>query len=251
MLNCLRPLAIALLAIESLMAADWPQFRGPTGDGVSKATGVPTEWSSTENVAWKQAIPGSGWSSPVLSKGRLYITAAVEGEDETVSLRALCLDAADGRIVWDVEVMQPNKEAAKQVHSKNSMASPTPIVDGERLYVHFGHMGTAALDLEGNVLWQQTALSYRPMHGNGGSPALAGDKLVFSCDGLQEPFVAALDRENGEVRWKQSRNSGATRKARDLAGDLRGRLFGGAAACFGAWPGVHQHWIQRAAAHGD
>ena len=107
-------------------------------------------------------------------------------------MRALCIDEGDGAIVWNVEVFRPDAAAAKQVHSKNSLASPTPTVDGDRLYVHFGHMGTAALDLDGNVVWRQTALTYKPTHGNGGSPSLADGALVFSCDAAQDPFVAAL-----------------------------------------------------------
>jgi len=93
------------------------------------------------------------------------------------------------------------------MHNKNSLASPTPIVDGDCVFVHFGHMGTSALDLDGNVLWQQTDLKYAPMHGNGGSPALVDDLLVFSCDGTDAQFVVALDRATGQVRWKQPRNS--------------------------------------------
>ena len=98
------------------------------------------------------------------------------------------------------------------MHSKNSLASPTPFLDGDRLYVHFGHMGTAALDFEGNVIWRQTAFSYHPRHGNGGSPALLGDQLVFSCDGIEDPFVTALNRATGDIRWKTPRNSTAEKK---------------------------------------
>lgn len=208
----LRSFAAALLLCQVAVAGDWPEFRGPTRDGVSTATNVPTTWSPTENVKWKQAIPGNGWSSPVLVGGKLYLTTATGSADAgDVSLRALCLDAADGRILWDEEVLRPDTEAAKAMQAKNSLASPTPIVDGDRLYVHFGHMGTAALDLEGNLRWQQTDLKYAPMHGNGGSPALVGDLLMFSCDGTDAQFVAALDRATGRVRWKQPRNANAER----------------------------------------
>ena len=130
-----------------------------------------------------------------------------EGRSDFVA--ALCVDAADGRIVWDSEVFQPETNAAHEMHSKNSMASPTPIVEGDRLYVHFGHLGTAALDLDGKVLWRQTALAYHPRHGNAGSPQLVGDLLVFSCDGMENPFVAALDRGTGDIRWRTDRNTTA------------------------------------------
>ena len=218
-----RPTAYLLLIATSLgispicrnlSAADWPEFRGPTRDGVSIATDVPIEWSATENVAWKQPIPGSGWSSPVLASGKIYLTTATGTADAAdVSLRAICIDAADGRIAWDVEALRPDAADAKVMHEKNSLASSTPIVDGGRLYAHFGHMGTAALDLDGNVLWQQTDVDYAPIHGNGGSPAVVGDLLVFSCDGTGEDgqFIAALDRATGQVRWKQPRETSAER----------------------------------------
>jgi outer membrane protein assembly factor BamB len=188
-------------------AEDWPEFRGPTGQGLSTAANVPVRWNATENVAWKQPIPGTGWSSPVLVDGRIYLTAAVE-EAGTVSLRALCVNAADGRINWDVETIHPTAGEAKAMHEKNSLASPTPIVDGDRVYVHYGHMGTAALDPAGNVLWRQTNVKYDPVHGNGGSPALVGDLLAFSCDGAQDPFLVALDRRTGQPRWRQPREAG-------------------------------------------
>jgi outer membrane protein assembly factor BamB len=119
------------------------------------------------------------------------------------------LDADDGQIDWNVEVTRPESGAAKQMHNKNSLASPTPIIDGGRLYVHFGHMGTAALDEDGKVLWTQTALQYQPRHGNAGSPVLVDDLLVFSCDAEDDPFIAALDCNSGEVRWKVNRRTSA------------------------------------------
>ena len=189
---------------------EWPQFRGPTGQGLSAAVNVPVVWNATTHVAWKVGIPGRGWSSPVLSKGRLYLTAAIDGADTT--LHALCLDAFTGKTLWDTEVFQPEPASVRAIHPKNSPASSTPIVDGERLCVHFGHMGTAALDLTGKVLWRQNALKYPPVHGVGGSPVLVNGALVFSCDGERDPFVAALDAANGAVRWQTPRNSPAKKQ---------------------------------------
>jgi outer membrane protein assembly factor BamB len=191
-------------------AADWPEFRGPTGQGLSTATNVPVHWNATSNVVWKTEIPGEGWSSPVLVNGKIYLTTAVTDSTNT-SLRALCVNASDGRIQWNAEVLKPDPDAAQAMHKKNSLASPTPILRDGRIYVHFGHMGTAALDLTGKILWQQTTLKYSPMHGNGGSPALVGDTLVINCDGETDPFVAALDAKTGAVRWKTPRNIASTR----------------------------------------
>jgi outer membrane protein assembly factor BamB len=203
----------ALLLVAAPAAADWPEFRGPTRDGVSTATNVPIEWSATENVVWKQPIPGSGWSSPVLVDGKIYLTTATGTADAgDVSLRVISVDAKDGRILWDVEAIRPDVEAAKIMHQKNSLASATPIVEGDRVFVHFGHMGTAALDLAGKILWTQTEIHYSPQPGTGGSPALVDDLLAFSCDGDEDPFVVALDRETGAERWRVARESEADRK---------------------------------------
>jgi outer membrane protein assembly factor BamB len=201
----------ASLAVCRLLAHDWPEFRGPTGQGHSPAKNVPLKWSATENVAWKTAIPGSGWSSPVLVKGRLYLTTAVSADGaSSLALRALCLDARDGKLLWTTDVFSP--EDGSSLHRKNGHASPTPVVRDGRIYVHFGHLGTACLDLAGKVLWRQTSLKYPPVHGNGGSPVLAGDRLIFSCDGANDPFVVALDRRTGEVLWKTPRRNEAVPK---------------------------------------
>lgn len=204
-------IALVTLAFSATHAADldWPQFRGPTGQGISEATDLPTEWSDTQHVAWKVEVPGKGWSSPVLSHGRLYLTTAIGDSGSGITLHALCLDAADGRTLWDTEIFQPDPAAAAAMHRKNSLASGTPIVTADRLFVHFGHMGTAALDLSGKVVWKQTELGYSPVHGNGGSPALVNGTLVFSCDGAKDPFVVSLDAATGAVRWKTPRNTTA------------------------------------------
>src|SRR5438105_15139043 len=155
---------IALLLIASpALATDWPQFRGPTGDGHYTGPKLPTEWGTDKNVAWKTAIPGKGWSSPIVWKGMIYLTTAVPQSNGDHSLRAICISADSGKIQWNKEVFLEVKGKAPGVHNKNSHASPTPTTDGERLYVHFGHMGTAALDLKGNVLWKRTGLYSQPV----------------------------------------------------------------------------------------
>jgi outer membrane protein assembly factor BamB len=197
-------------SVRATAADDWPEFRGPGGQGISTAVDVPIRWNATEGVKWKQPIAGTGWSSPVLAGGRIYLTTAVAGDNpDEISLRALCLDAADGRVLWNEEVIRPTSAHAREIHQKNSLASPTPVLAGDRLYVHFGHMGTAALDLDGDVLWRQTSLNYPSMHGNGGSPILVGARIVFSCDGSRDPFVVALERATGNVAWRVSRSGGA------------------------------------------
>lgn len=198
--------ALLLLTAMAARAADeWPEFRGPTGQGLSSAVGVPVEWSPETNVVWKQAIPGSGWSSPVLSRGQLFLTTGIPNDSGGVSLRALALEAKTGRILWDTEIFSATEASVQPTHAKNSPASPTPIIDGERIYVHFGHHGTASLDRAGKVIWRNNRLGYDPVHGSGGSPALFGDRLIINADGNKNPFVAALNKTTGEVIWKVPR----------------------------------------------
>lgn len=205
-------LAVCLLAVTAARAEDWPEFRGPTGQGHYTGKPLPMEWSPTKNIAWKQPIPGKGWSSPVVQAGRVYLTTAVPVDGKDQSLRALCLDAGTGKIVWEKEIFRQDGAKAPRIHNKNSHASPTPLVDGQRLYVHFGHQGTAALDLAGNVVWRNTELRYAPVHGNGGSLIRVGEHLVFSIDGSDQQYLAALDRTTGEVAWKGPRKSEAGRR---------------------------------------
>lgn len=208
-------LSCTLLILTTAYADNWPEFRGPTGQGLVEAGQLPTEWSPTKNVAWKQAIPGSGWSSPIVQDGRLYLTTAVpksDGKKPDQSLQALCLDAKTGKLLWQKEVFLQNGATAPGIQSKNSHASPTPLCDGQHLYVHFGHQGTACLDLTGKILWKNTSLTYSPVHGNGGSPLLTDDAVMFSCDGGDKQFVAALARSTGELLWKTERKTEGGKK---------------------------------------
>jgi outer membrane protein assembly factor BamB len=190
-----------------LHSEDWPQFRGPTGQGHSTESGLPIQWSETQNIVWKVPLTG-GWSSPVIAAGRVWVTAVnatrnKRGEDTVASLRLIGLDAATGREVVNTEVFKINSPGV--INLKNSRASPTPIVDGDRIYVHFGADGTAALSTDGKVLWS-TKLRYDAQHGNGGSPVLYRDLLIINCDGWgDEAYVVALDTQTGKSRWRTSR----------------------------------------------
>jgi len=188
-------------------AEDWPQFRGPTGQGHSKEQGLPLEWSETQNIAWKVPVSG-GWSSPVIAGGRVWVTAVdatrnKRGEDSVISLRLIGLDVTSGREVVNTEVFKIDNPGA--INIKNSRASPTPIVDGDRVYVHFGEDGTAALTTSGQLLWS-TRLRYDAQHGNGGSPVLYRDLLIINCDGWgNDAYVVALDTQTGKSKWRTSR----------------------------------------------
>jgi outer membrane protein assembly factor BamB len=217
-MNRRASLIVAAIVLVGGMAraADWPEFRGPTGQGHAVGEKLPLEWGPDKNVAWKAAIPGSGWSSPVVVSDRVFLTAAVpaeaNGDKADVALRSLCLDAETGRTLWDIEVFRQTAADAPRVHPKNSHASPTPLVSGDRVFVHFGHQGTACLNTSGKILWRNRDLKYPPVHGNGGSPILVDDLLVFSCDGASDPFIVALDARTGEVRWKTRREGDPVKK---------------------------------------
>ena len=201
---------LLLLTLEaaSLGGQEWPQFRGPTGQGHAEARGLPLQWSETQNVKWKVPVNGLGWSSPVIGQGRVWLTTSVETpasgrEKAGLSLRALAFDAATGTRVVDVEVFRLTR--LRPLNVKNSFASPTPILDGDRVYVHFGADGTAALSTSGEILWK-ASYNYESQHGGGGSPVLYNDLLIFNCDGNEyEAFVVALDTRTGKERWKRDR----------------------------------------------
>ena len=192
----------AVLAVSSAAVADdWPQFRGPAGQGHSTEQNLPVAWSETDNVAWKTPVAGLGWSSPVVQGGQIWLTTAVVDQG---SLRAIRLDAESGKIASDTEVF--HKDDLGAIHAKNSHASPTPVVEGEHVYVHFGAHGTACLSSRGEVVWRNQLLTYDHRHGPAGSPVVWRDLLIVSCDGTDKQFVVALDKKTGHERWRTERS---------------------------------------------
>jgi outer membrane protein assembly factor BamB len=201
--NILVWLALAVFLAQASLdsqRSDWPDFRGPTGQGHALASGLPLEWSESRNVAWKTPVPGAGWSTPIVANGRVWITTAVN--DQETSLRAIALDAATGREIVNTEVFRIRN--GPPVAPKNNRASPSVVVESDRVYVHFGAEGTAALTTSGEIVWK-ARFEYESQHGAGGSPILYGDLLIFSCDGGDAAFVVALDKRTGKVRWKTNR----------------------------------------------
>ncbi len=197
------PFALALLLPTAVAGAgDWTEFRGPGQQGHSDELGLPLTWSPTEHVVWKTDLPGLGWSSPAIAGGKIWLTTGV---DDGRSLRVLRLDAASGAAEQSIEVFAPAEPGS--VHAKNSHASPTPVIDGERVFVHFGSHGTACLSREGEILWK-TKLDYNHRHGPAGSPVVVGDLLVIACDGTDVQFVVALDKATGQEVWRKPRVEG-------------------------------------------
>lgn len=198
-------------------AADWPEFRGPTRDGHSDAKGLAVKWSPEKNVVWKTPLPGKAWSSPIVAGGRIYLTNAVAAKDENDphdarSLRVLALDAVSGKLLWDTGIFSVADPISAGGHPKNSFASPTPIFENDRIYAHFGHLGTACVGSDGKVIWKTQELAYKPVHGNGGCPVIVDDLLIFNVDAQENPCVVALDKNSGQLRWRVARESDAKKK---------------------------------------
>jgi len=202
----------------------WPQFRGPDGQGHSRAVGVPLRWSEKENIVWKTPIVGRGWSSPVVEDGKIWLTTVIEqaatpeererglasvpktGQYEVVGrveMFAICLDAKTGRILRQIKLTE--SDDPEPIHPLNSFASPTPVVEAGRVYCHFGTYGTFCLDtVSGQVLWQRQ-LRIRHYVGPGSSPILYKNLLILTCDGADRQYVAALDKHTGEIVWQRDR----------------------------------------------
>ena len=199
------PLALLTFTLAAHASETWTQFRGPNGQGHSEAKGLPLTWSETEHVKWKTEIPGEGWSSPVVADGKVWMTTALE---DGKSLHAVSCDLASGKLLCDVEVFRNDLVPPK--HRRNSYASPTPVIEGDRVYVHFGSMGTACLSAkDGTKLWENREFIIDTQNGPGGSPALWRDRLIFSCDGTDQQFSVALDKMTGKVLWKEGRSKTA------------------------------------------
>jgi outer membrane protein assembly factor BamB len=222
------PCFAACFAPSFGMAAEWKQFRGPDGQGHAQAKNLPVTWSETENILWKAAIPGRGWSSPVYSDNTIWLTTAVENPltaDEleaarkqklagnplakqmslvgSISLRAVGVDARTGKVLNDVELLTVKDPPA--IHSLNSYASPTPVLDGNLLLCHFGELGTVCLDTyTGKPKWKATLPSAHSV-GAGSSPVSYGGLFIIPCDGTDQQYVIALNKLTGEPVWKTPR----------------------------------------------
>ncbi len=194
---------LTIIAPSVAVAADvWPQFRGPDGQGHVDAPQLPVTWSEDEHVTWKTAIPGKGWSSPVIWGDQIWMTTAT---DEGRSLRAICVDRRNGEIAHDVEVFRHDEPL--EINPKNSHASPTPVIEAGRLYVNYGTLGTACLDTTtAEIVWTNEKMLLDHKEGPGSSPILYGDLLLINCDGLDVQYVNALDKRTGTSVWQAWRS---------------------------------------------
>ncbi len=192
----------AALIVALFAVGQWPQFRGPDGNGVSTSTGLPVTWSESQNVRWKTAIHGRGWSSPVILGRQVWLTTATPDGKE---LFAVAVDKETGKILFDLKLFDvPNPQAA---HSFNSYASPTPFIEPGRVYVTFGSPGTAAIDTAtGKVVWERRDLECNHFRGAGSSPVVFRNLLLMHFDGSDVQYVVALDKRTGKTVWQTKRS---------------------------------------------
>jgi outer membrane protein assembly factor BamB len=225
---------VALVFVVGVARAeDWPQWRGPRGDGTSVESSVPTVWDgdSGQNILWKTPIIGSGYSSPVVSGDSIFLTAC----DTTTTQRLLhCLDRQTGAIQWTREVIKAPLEG---MHKLNSHASGTPIADGENVYVTFfqiedhsgergepGEMVVSCYDFHGNQKWRVTVGAFSSIHGYCTSPVLFNDLLIVNGDHDGESYLAALDKTSGDLVWKTPREHRTRSYVTPLLRKIDGRM---------------------------
>jgi outer membrane protein assembly factor BamB len=218
-------LLVAAQAVGADSSANWPQFRGPAGLGVSDHPNLPERWSTNENVAWKVEVPGRGWSSPIVWGQRVLVTTVVSagevepakkglylgGERKEVPKAehrwlVLCFDLQSGRELWRQEAHRGTP--SNQLHLKNTYASETPVTDGGRVYAYFGNVGLFCYDLEGRKLWSTNwpPVKTRNGWGSAASPLLHEGRLFIVNDNDEKSFAVALDPKTGRQLWRVERD---------------------------------------------
>ena len=194
-----------LILSTSLAVAgeNWPQFRGPTGDGHSDAVGLPVTWSETQNIVWKTPVHDRGWSSPVVWGNQVWITTATEDGHR---MFAVCVDLASGQIVHDIKIL--DVADPQEIHAFNSYASPTPAIEEGRVWIHFGSYGTTCLDTaSGDAIWVRRDLQCDHFRGPGSSPVILDNLLFLSLDGIDVQYLTALDKNTGKTAWRTDRST--------------------------------------------
>ncbi|MDR2115857.1 MAG: PQQ-binding-like beta-propeller repeat protein [Planctomycetaceae bacterium] len=206
-------LTVFTLNIVAQEPEQWSRFRGTNGQGISTATGLPTQWNTNENIAWKTEIPGEGWSSPIVWNDHIFLTTTTNNGKEC---HVIAVNRKTGKILWDKIAFSQEPQFK---HPKNSFATPTPVTDGQTVYAVFGSGGFIALDFNGNILWTNQELNYYSQHGLGTSPILYNDLLIIAINpsnreepkllGWQLPwdqsYLLALDKKTGKESWRGKR----------------------------------------------
>jgi outer membrane protein assembly factor BamB len=196
--------AVTLVCSGLSLAADWPQFRGPHGNGTTDETNLPVKWSATQGVKWKAELPGKGVSSPVVAAGKVYVTCSAGPRDD--QLFVLAFDATSGKELW----RRPLTATGSTVcHPTTCMAAPTPVATADGVFTLFASGDLAAFDAAGNMLWYRSLVGDYPtvvnQVGMAASPVLAGGHLIVPMDNVGDSFIAAIDPKTGKNVWKTAR----------------------------------------------
>ena len=226
-LTMLLFIGCALSTPLSDLRADWPQFRGPSGTGHIGELTHPLQWSKDTNIAWSHAMPGGGWSSPIVVGNRVFVTAAVDPDntkpmgfaggvrnmrgkkpDTELDFRLICLNMIDGSQVWEKSLIK--QQPKFPIHPSNTYATESPTSDGKHVFCYFAAVGeVAAVDLDGKIIWKKNIGAFPSGNGfgTGSSLTLHDDKLYVQCDNDKSSFVIALDKTTGKEAWKRERSS--------------------------------------------
>ena len=234
----MRILISLFLFTATLSAGNWPSWRGPSGDGISPEKNVPTKWSATENIAWKQPIAGDGHSSPIIWGDRIFLTTSLTEKNER---HLLCLNRRDGKTLWSSAVVSSPPET---IHRLNSRASGTPATDGKLVYVTFmcaegekvtapnvssvwlitpGKIIVAAYDFDGKQKWKTTVGDFVSAHGFNTCPVLFEDLVIINGDHDGEAYIVALDRKTGKERWRTMRENKTRSYVTPIIREIGGR----------------------------
>lgn len=185
-------------SISQSAEGDWPNWRGPNGDGHSSEKNVLTKWSA-DDITWKLDLPGEGQSSPTIWGDRIFLTTALDKGAKRV---VFCVDRNKGQIQWQREAWSGEPE---QTHKMNGHASASCATDGERVYAFFGKGGLHCYSVEGKPIWKRDVGDFPGKWGTGASPLLVGDLLIQNCDAAGVGLLLAVDKKTGETKWKTDR----------------------------------------------
>ena len=201
----LLPILLSIGYAEPTLKDQWPEFRGPNGNGIVVGErGLPTTWSEEKNIAWKTKIDGKAWSSPVVWDDQIWITnSSADGK----LMEGICINKKDGKIKYRLSLFS-NETVEPLGNNVNSYGSPSPVIEKDAVYIHFGSYGTTAIDTNsGKEIWKRRDLECRHFRGPGSSPIIFQDMLILTMDGVDFQYVIALDKKTGKTKWKTERST--------------------------------------------
>jgi outer membrane protein assembly factor BamB len=189
---------------------NWPQWRGPAGNGLVLHGSPPLSWSEEKNVKWKVEIPGLGHATPIIWENKVFVLTAVplEGNDKKFAFTVLCLDRRTGQTLW--KKVAREDAAHQDIQPTNSRSSGSPVTDGEHLIVSFGSYGLYCFDLDGKLIWEKDLGKVNVTWGEGSSPALVGDAALVVQDNNKASYLHAFDKKSGQELWTKKRDEGSS-----------------------------------------